>query len=213
MFKPNFICASWRSHQITGIILEQQSSSIALPTASSHKHWVNNILLSTIMKSFFANLVVAACAFHEGRAFTVRPSRPSKSISHQTCSPLPLRAATVGSSSSPRSDMAPKPRAPAANEDEMSIIRLELEQKYIALGHSPEYAAREVNYFLSDAERSAQYVEMRRIAMVRKNDDLGIEDFVQFAAAFLVGMVGSWLLNYWHSLQTTYPDGGLPWIS
>ena len=82
----------------------------------------------------------------------------------------------------------------------MDTIRKELIQKYITLGHSEEYATREVNYFLEDAERSKQYVEMRRIAMARGND-LGIENIVQFAAAFLVGMVGSWALDSWHTLQ------------
>ena len=82
----------------------------------------------------------------------------------------------------------------------METIRGELVQKYIALGHSEEYAVREVNYFLEDAERSKQYVEMRRIAMARGND-LGIEDYVPFIAAFLVGMLGSWVLN---SLQAIH---------
>lgn len=82
----------------------------------------------------------------------------------------------------------------------MDIIRQELIQKYITLGHSEEYATREVAYFLEDAERSKQYVEMRRIAMARGND-LGIENVVQFAAAFLVGMVGSWALDSLHTLQ------------
>lgn len=82
----------------------------------------------------------------------------------------------------------------------MDTIRKELIQKYITLGHSEEYATREVNYFLEDAERSKQYVEMRRIAMARGND-LGIENIVQFAAAFLVGMVGSWALDSWHTFQ------------
>jgi hypothetical protein len=82
----------------------------------------------------------------------------------------------------------------------METIRGELVQKYIALGHSEEYAVREVSYFLEDAERSKQYVEMRRIAMARGND-LGIEDYVPFIAAFLVGMLGSWVLN---SLQAIH---------
>lgn len=94
----------------------------------------------------------------------------------------------------------------------METIRKELIEKYIALGHDDAYAAREVSYFLEDSERSAQYVEMRRVAMARGND-LGIENLVQFAAAFMVGMVGSWVLNYWHALQAASPDGGLPWIS
>ncbi len=83
----------------------------------------------------------------------------------------------------------------------MDTIRKELIEKYITLGHSEEHASREVNYFLEDAERSKQYVEMRRIAMARGND-LGIENIVQFAAAFLVGMVGSWALESLHAQGT-----------
>lgn len=94
----------------------------------------------------------------------------------------------------------------------METIRGELVQKYIALGHSEEYATNEVNYFLEDSERSAQFVEMRRIAMAQGND-LGIENFVQFAAAFSFGLVGSWAMNHFHAIQAASPDGGLPWIS
>ena len=82
----------------------------------------------------------------------------------------------------------------------METIHRELVEKYIKLGHTEEYAAREVNYFLEDSERSAQFVEMRRVAMKRGND-LGIENFVQFFAAFMVGMMGSWLLNSFHAMQ------------
>ena len=82
----------------------------------------------------------------------------------------------------------------------METIRLELVQKYIALGHTDEYATREVNYFLDDDERSKQYVEMRRVAMERGND-FGIEDFIQFGTAFVVGWLGSFVLKSWHDLQ------------
>ena len=64
-----------------------------------------------------------------------------------------------------------------------------------------QYATREVGYFLEDSERSKQYVEMRRVAMARANDDLGIENLLQFVAAFVVGMMGSWALNALHTIQ------------
>ena len=54
-----------------------------------------------------------------------------------------------------------------------------------------------MEYFLEDSERSAQYVEMRRVAMARGND-LGIESFVQFGAAFLVGWAASWMMDALH---------------
>ena len=83
---------------------------------------------------------------------------------------------------------------------ELETIRSELIQKYIKLGHSEDYATKEVNYFLEDSERSAQYVEMRRIAMARGND-LGIETWVQFTGAFLCGWLISWIANYLPTLQ------------
>ncbi|KAL3826334.1 hypothetical protein ACHAXA_003658 [Cyclostephanos tholiformis] len=105
--------------------------------------------------------------------------------------------------SNPRiNDTAAKPRrVPTVSEQrELETVRGELVQKYIALEHSEKYATREVSYFLEDAERSKQYVEMRRIAMALCND-LGIEDVVEFIAAFFVGMLGSWVLNSWHTIQ------------
>jgi hypothetical protein len=158
------------------------------------------------MKSFFINLVVAACALHEGAAFSTPP--PSRRVIGRQTS---LTAATVGSGNAlGKNDPAVKPlRNPTDHElREMETIRNELVQKYIAMGHSEDYAAQEVNYFLEDYERSNEYVQMRRIAMARGND-LGIEDFVQFAAAFTVGVLASWALNF-HAMN---PDGGLPWIS
>ncbi|KAL3758474.1 hypothetical protein ACHAWU_004317 [Discostella pseudostelligera] len=169
------------------------------------------------MKSFLASLCVASCTFHEGSAFSVlAPSRHSSSSSRsRPCRPTSLSAAVVGSSSS-NDTGAKRPHHTSATtiiqQREMDTIRKELIQKYITLGHSEEYATREVNYFLEDAERSQQYVEMRRIAMARGND-LGIENFVQFAAAFLVGLVGSWALDSWHTFQTSSPDGSFPWMS
>lgn len=161
------------------------------------------------MKSFFANLCVAACAFHEGSAFSTsmlsptRHSSRSASSSPSSSRPTYLPAAVVGSSTNDAGAKAQSHRAHTSaiiQQREMDTIRKELIQKYITVGHSEEYATREVNYFLEDAERSKQYVEMRRIAMARGND-LGIEEVVQFVAAFLVGMLGSWALDYWHTFQ------------
>lgn len=172
------------------------------------------------MKSFCVNLVVAACALHEGSAFsTLPPPRPSSlaagSSTHQTSS---LHAASLGSSS-PRGNNDPVSAGANLSQTltghelrEMETIRGELVQKYIALGHSEEYAAREVNYFLEDSGRSREFVEMRRVAMARGND-LGIETTVQFAAAFFVGWLGSWGIHSLQAFQAANPDGGLPWIS
>lgn len=166
------------------------------------------------MKSFFVNLVVASCALHEGNAFsTLPPSRPSPSpVAGGRRTSLP--AATVGSSSSLSNDAAVKSvHTPTVDKPrEMETIRQELVQKYIALGHTEDYATREVDYFLEDSERSNEYVEMRRVAMARGND-LGIENIIQFAAAFIVGMMGSWVLNSLHALHAANADGGFPWTS
>ena len=148
------------------------------------------------MKSFFVNLVVAACALHEGEAFRTVPRTAGPG--HRTSLP----SASIGSSNPRSNDTASKPRrVPTVSEQrELETVRGELVQKYIALEHSEKYATREVSYFLEDAERSKQYVEMRRIAMALCND-LGIEDVVEFIAAFFVGMLGSWVLNSWHTIQ------------
>ena len=82
----------------------------------------------------------------------------------------------------------------------MNTIKTELIANYIKLGHSEKYAAQEVDYFLEDDERSAQYVQMRRVAMARGND-LGIEDSVQLILAFFVGVSISEISEVWHYFQ------------
>lgn len=148
--------------------------------------------------TFFVNLVVVACAFHGVGAFTPASITTLKSRAYgPVCSRTSLAAATIGSSGDSLGAMPTKsPRSQSNKEQaELDVIRKELVQKYISLGHSEDYATKEVNYFLEDSERSAQYVEMRRIAMARGND-LGIETWVQFGAAFLVGWLVSWIVNY-----------------
>ncbi|KAL7453084.1 hypothetical protein ACHAWC_006229 [Mediolabrus comicus] len=149
--------------------------------------------------TFFLNLVAAACAFHDVGvgAFSSASITTLKSRAHPVYSRTSLAAATIGSSGDSLGAMPTKsPRSQSMKEQaELDVIREELVQKYISLGHSEDYATNEVNYFLEDSERSAQYVEMRRIAMARGND-LGIETWVQFGAAFLVGWLVSWIANY-----------------
>mmetsp|Transcript_17678 Transcript_17678/g.27714 ORF Transcript_17678/g.27714 Transcript_17678/m.27714 type:complete len:159 (+) Transcript_17678:148-624(+) len=149
----------------------------------------------------FFGFVVIACAFCvDVCAFSSSPpsirSRTGPAR-HQSS----LASATVGSSNS----LGSRPTKPIGNKSmkeqaELETIRSELIQKYIKLGHSEDYATKEVNYFLEDSERSAQYVEMRRIAMARGND-LGIETWVQFSGAFLFGWLISWIFNYLPTLQ------------
>jgi len=92
------------------------------------------------MKSFFINLVVAACTLHEGFAFSTLPS----SKHYSTTS---LSSATVGSSNSnSRSSndnvaTMPSRSLTVAEINEMDTIRGELIEKYIALGHTEEVSA------------------------------------------------------------------------
>ena len=91
------------------------------------------------MKSFFVNLVVVACAVHEGGAFSTS-SPPSMPVGRR---PSSLPAATVGQNSSTNSrsnDQVAMPTRPptAAEVREMETIRGELIEKYISLGHSQE---------------------------------------------------------------------------
>lgn len=148
----------------------------------------------------FTTVVAASCALHDGYAFKTTPpsSRLSSAIPliHRRMTSLPF-SVTVGSNDKLKTAQR---TLTIIEQREMETIRLELVQKYIALGHTSEYATREVSYFLDDDERSKQYVEMRRVAMKRGND-FGIEDYIQFGAAFVVGWVGSFVLNSWHELQ------------
>mmetsp|Transcript_10193 Transcript_10193/g.15471 ORF Transcript_10193/g.15471 Transcript_10193/m.15471 type:complete len:159 (-) Transcript_10193:425-901(-) len=153
--------------------------------------------------SFIFSLVAVACAFRVNVcAFSPSPLITSRTgpARHRSS----LASATVGSSDS----LGSRPANPLRNRSmkekaEVETIRSELIQKYIKLGHSEDYATNEVNYFLEDSERSAQYVEMRRIAMARGND-LGIETWVQFGGAFLFGWLISWVANYLPNLQAQF---------
>ncbi|KAL3798346.1 hypothetical protein HJC23_004999 [Cyclotella cryptica] len=181
------------------------------------------------MKSSLS-LIVSACAVYESSSFVAishymnplmqSPSRPSTTpscfvplgVGHQCAKHTVLRSATVGRSDTRGKRPSRSRRTPTINEQlELETIRKELIQKYLSFGHSLEDATREVEYFLEDEERSADYVEMRRVAMARGND-LGIEMIVQFGGAFLLGMAGSWLIHSWDAYQASNP-GGLPWIS
>ena len=88
------------------------------------------------MKAFFINLVVAACALHEGHAFSssILPPTSSRPITS-------LSSATIGSSNprSSKNDQIATMSSPTVVElREMDTIRAELVDKYIALGHTEE---------------------------------------------------------------------------
>jgi len=100
------------------------------------------------MKSFFTNLVVAACALHEGRAFSISSSKK------QHYSTTSLSSATVGSSNSnSRSSndniaTMPSNSLTVAEMNEMDTIRGELIEKYIALGHTEEVSTYHMLFFI-----------------------------------------------------------------
>lgn len=140
-------------------------------------------------------LCVEVCAFSTTPSISSRTTWPMRHRSY-------VESATVGSSNSfggSRSTKCSRNKS-AKEEAELETIRNELIQKYIKLGHSEAYAKKEVDFFLEDSERSAQYVEMRRIAMARGND-LGIESWIQFGVAFILGWFISWSVNYLPSFQ------------
>lgn len=69
---------------------------------------------------------------------------------------------------------------------EVQQVRLEMVQKYVELGKTPEEAEIEVDKFLSDPEQSLQYLEMRRYA--KSQELVGPELLVQLAGAFALGL-------------------------
>ena len=71
-----------------------------------------------------------------------------------------------------------------------SHIRSELVSKYVALGSqwSQTEATKEVDAFLNDEGRSGEFIEMRRYAFVRREEELGFEDAMLYAAAFVAGV-------------------------
>jgi len=170
------------------------------------------------MKAFSIALVLAACALHLSNAFSPSPlnepawSSSCRRINGGACSGPLLSATLESGSEGGATPVRAVQHIPTLTEkQELKTIRKELIKKYIKLGHSEDYAAGEVDYFLEDPERSAQYIEMRQIAMASGND-LGIENIVQFAMAFMVGMIGSGMMNSYHTYQVANPDGGLPWL-
>jgi len=147
------------------------------------------------MNSLIVQLILAACALHGGSSFSSPPpSRPSTTARRTPLYTADVRSSDATTSTAAKPSPPPAPDLTVYEQRQLDIIREEIVGKYIALGHSEDHAGREVNYFLEDAERSAQYVEMRRLAMARGND-LGIENIVQFAATSMAGALLSMALN------------------
>lgn len=76
------------------------------------------------------------------------------------------------------------------NDPLLSHIRSELISKYLALGSqwSRSEATKEVTAFLNDEDRSGEFIEMRRYAFVHREEEMGFEDAMLYAAAFVAGV-------------------------
>jgi len=82
--------------------------------------------------------------------------------------------------------------------DQVQEVRMELIQKYISGGHGIELAEKEVDKFLSDPERSLQYLEMRDYA--KSQSEMGFETALTLSAAFVIGLVGNVGIKYYTAL-------------
>lgn len=74
---------------------------------------------------------------------------------------------------------------------EIQDVRKELVQKYTSLGRSVEYAEAEVDEFLSDRERSQQFLEMRRYAQAQADDLTPTGSVGQVGLAFFIGLIAT----------------------
>lgn len=98
--------------------------------------------------------------------------------------------------------------------EEVQEVRAELVQKYLSLGRTQEYAEREVDEFLSDPERSQQFLEMRRYANAQAEELMGFEIWIQLFGAFALGLGGQSAFKYYHAYRSVYApgEGPLPWL-
>lgn len=83
--------------------------------------------------------------------------------------------------------------------DQVQEVRTELIAKYVSQGSTVEFATVEVDKFLSDPERSLEYMEMRRYA--KEQNELGFEGALQYGAFFLIGLLGNVGANYYSAMQ------------
>lgn len=88
--------------------------------------------------------------------------------------------------------------------DQVKEVRMELIQKYLSTGHDMELAEKEVDKFLSDPERSLQYLEMRDYA--KSQNEMGFETALTLGAAFVIGLVGNVGMKYFAALSEASPD-------
>ena len=133
-------------------------------------------------------------------AQVVSPSTPPITVLHSEAIPLdrhlsPAQSRAAAEQSSQafyrRSQHTESEWADMLQTDPLlSHIRSELVSKYVALGSqwSQAEATKEVDAFLNDEDRSGEFIEMRRYAFVRREEELGFEDAMLYAAAFVAGV-------------------------
>ena len=79
-------------------------------------------------------------------------------------------------------------------------VRQELIEKYVSAGNTFEVAEAEVDAFLSDTQRSSDYLEMRLRA--KEESDLGFEEIVRYALAFTIGILTNLAAKYYLAFST-----------
>ncbi len=91
---------------------------------------------------------------------------------------------------------------------------MELIQKYISAGKSREFAEEEVDEFLSDPERSEQFLDMRRYAKAQANELMGFETVFVIGGAFFLGLLGNVGVKYFAAYREVFPnhDGPIPFL-
>mmetsp|Transcript_7450 Transcript_7450/g.10691 ORF Transcript_7450/g.10691 Transcript_7450/m.10691 type:complete len:199 (-) Transcript_7450:1188-1784(-) len=93
--------------------------------------------------------------------------------------------------------------------EEVQEVRREIIQKYLSMGIDQQKAEQDVDAFLSDREKSLQYLEMRRYAAAQA-DELGPDFFLQLLGAFLLGLFANVGVKYLSAYKSVYPDGNGP---
>eukprot|EP00559_Dactyliosolen_fragilissimus_P005062 CAMPEP_0184855122 /NCGR_PEP_ID=MMETSP0580-20130426/441_1 /TAXON_ID=1118495 /ORGANISM="Dactyliosolen fragilissimus" /LENGTH=170 /DNA_ID=CAMNT_0027349551 /DNA_START=75 /DNA_END=587 /DNA_ORIENTATION=+ len=166
---------------------------------------IKHLLLTTVTLGFSG---VAS-------GFVISPQPYSqKSTTTATTTPSTLSSTSTGDDTSSQSSNNNADGAESSEwianlqSKEVDEVRQELIQRYITLGKSQEYAEKEVEEFLSDPERSEQFLEMRRYSKAQA-DELGFESVFQIGGAFILGLIGQVGFKLFSASQHVNMDGGM----
>lgn len=159
--------------------------------------------------------MLLVAVFGAASAFNLVPSN----IAHRatTKSRIPSFASTIDrNADNPSTEnlSADEITALEMKNKEMEDVRMELVQKYVSAGKSPEYAEEEVDKFLSDPDRSEKYLEMRRYAKAQAEELMGFETVFVIGGAFFLGLMGNVGVKYFLAYKEVYPghDGPIPFL-